>query len=74
MDEFNERCERAVSELTKIARRYLNEKDEESYRRILGKIEGIKLAQDYANEMSLQNDLIAPRRTKWHKASCHCDC
>jgi len=51
MDEFNRRCEKAIEELTKLAHNYLADKNIIEYNRIMGKIEGVKLAQDYASIM-----------------------
>lgn len=47
--EANRRCDKAVFELSKIAIRYLADKNIIEHNRIMGKIEGIKLAQDYFN-------------------------
>jgi len=52
MDEFNRRCEKACVELAAIASKYLADKNVIEYNRIIGKIEGVKLAQDYANQVS----------------------
>ncbi len=45
--EANRRCDKAVFELSKIAIGYLADKNLIEHNRIMGKIEGIKLAQDY---------------------------
>ena len=47
--EVNRRCDKAVFELYEIAVGYLADKNLIEYTRIMGKIEGIKLAQDYFN-------------------------
>jgi len=49
--EANTRCDKAVFELAKIAVGYLADKNLIEYKRIMGKIEGIKLAQDYFNSV-----------------------
>ena len=49
--EANRRCDKAVFELSKIAIGYLADKNVIEYNRIMGKIEGIKLAQDYFNSV-----------------------
>mgnify|MGYP003462988484 CR=1 FL=1 len=48
--EANRRCDVAVFELSKIAVKYLEDRNVIEYTRIMGKIEGVKLAQDYFNQ------------------------
>ena len=48
--EANRRCDKAVFELSKIAVGYLSDKNLIEYTRIMGKIEGLKLSQDYFNQ------------------------
>ena len=48
--EANERCSNAFTKLVVIANKYRQDKNFFEYNRIMGKIEGLKLAQDYFNE------------------------
>ncbi|MBF0209157.1 MAG: hypothetical protein HQK53_20045 [Oligoflexia bacterium] len=48
--EANERCSKAFTELVIIANRYREDKNFSEFSRIMGKIEGLKLAQDYFNQ------------------------
>lgn len=48
--EANERCKIAVKELMEIARRYYSDGNMEEYKRLMGKVEGVQLAQDYFNQ------------------------
>ena len=50
-EEFNQRCNKAIEELNKMANNYLINGNVHEYSRLSGKVEGIKLAQSYANEM-----------------------
>ena len=52
MDEFNRMCEKAIEGLAEIARKYLADKNVIEYNRLMGKIEGVKLAQDYAMRLT----------------------
>lgn len=51
IEEFNNRCNVAVKELAEIAKKYLADKNVIEYNRLMGKIEGVKLAQDYLREI-----------------------
>lgn len=55
LNEANERCNFAVMKLSEIAQRYSSDKDPDEYIRIMGKIEGVKLAQDYFNQCLKDN-------------------
>lgn len=48
--EANERCNFALMKLSEIAQKYSADKDPNEYTRIMGKIEGVKLAQNYFNQ------------------------
>jgi hypothetical protein len=51
MQEYLDRCERAIAELEKLVRLHNYESAYAEQKRLLGKIEGVKLARDYAKEM-----------------------
>lgn len=53
--EANRRCDLAVFELSKIAFKYMEDKNVLEYNRLIGKIEGIKLAQSYFNSLWSEN-------------------
>ncbi len=48
--EANERCAMAFTKLVVIANKYREDKNFSEFSRIMGKIEGLKLAQSYFNE------------------------
>lgn len=51
----NARCNTAILELKTLAYRYLEIKSVDDYNRVMGKIEGVKLAQSYFNECLKDN-------------------
>lgn len=48
--ELVERCEKAISELTEIAKRYYVNGDKVQYERVMAKIEGVSLVLSYSRD------------------------
>ena len=49
--ELDKRCANAIQDLAELARQRLENKDVVEYNRLKGKMEGVRLAQDYANQI-----------------------
>ena len=59
MSEFARRCKKASEELNALAQIHLLNNDKLEYYRLIGKAEGVRLAQSYAEEEINRLELLA---------------